>query len=213
MNDCQEGAYNKNQNCHHGLACRTRNSIAGTLFFQQYNPKDPADQNPNPAPVFDRIVAQNELVCASQQYNITEKATNSNSFFELFDIPFTENHFWYRYVGTIKVGVNLKEAEFATKDKVITVSLTQPYIISNTPDLNKSGTLEEGINPLNPIHAKDVDAFQRQCVEQSQTDIIDGGIMDEAKQMPKRTFETCSMQHLEMLTLSNSSGGSKNEEG
>lgn len=84
--------------------------------------------------------------------------------------------------GTIKVGVNLKEAEFATKDKVITVSLTQPYIISNTPDLNKSGTLEEGINPLNPIHAKDVDAFQRQCVEQSQTDIIDGGIMDEAKQ-------------------------------
>ena len=165
-----------------GLLVGLAIGIAGTLFFQQYTPKYPADQNPNPAPVFDRIVAQNELVCASQQYNITEKATNSNSFFELFDIPFTENHFWYRYVGTIKVGVNLKEAEFATKDKVITVSLTQPYIISNTPDLNKSGTLEEGINPLNPIHAKDVDAFQRQCVEQSQTDIIDGGIMDEAKQ-------------------------------
>lgn len=165
-----------------GLLVGLAIGIVGTLFFQQYNPKDPTDQNPNPAPVFDRIVAQNELVCASQQYNITEKATNSNSFFELFDIPFTENHFWYRYVGTIKVGVNLKEAEFATKDKVITVSLTQPYIISNTPDLNKSGTLEEGINPLNPIHAKDVDAFQRQCVEQSQTDIIDGGIMDEAKQ-------------------------------
>lgn len=165
-----------------GLLVGLAIGIAGTLFFQQYNSKDPAGQNPNPAPVFDRIVAQNELVCASQQYNITEKATNSNSFFELFDIPFTENHFWYRYVGTIKVGVNLKEAEFATKDKVITVSLTQPYIISNTPDLNKSGTLEEGINPLNPIHAKDVDAFQRQCVEQSQTDIIDGGIMDEAKQ-------------------------------
>lgn len=165
-----------------GLLVGLAIGIAGTLFFQQYNSKDPAGQNPNPAPVFDRIVAQNELVCASQQYNITEKATNSNSFFELFDIPFTENHFWYRYVGTIKVGVNLKEAEFATKDKVITVSLTQPYIISNTPDLNKSGTLEEGINPLNPIHAKDVDTFQRQCVEQSQTDIIDGGIMDEAKQ-------------------------------
>lgn len=163
-----------------GLLVGLAIGIVGTLFFQQYSPKDPTD--PNPAPVFDRIVAQNELVCASQQYNITEKATNSNSFFELFDIPFTENHFWYRYVGTIKVGVNLKEAEFATKDKVITVSLTQPYIISNTPDLNKSGTLEEGINPLNPIHAKDVDAFQRQCVEQSQTDIIDGGIMDEAKQ-------------------------------
>lgn len=69
-----------------GLLVGLAIGIAGTLFFQQYNPKYPADQNPNPAPVFDRIVAQNELVCASQQYNITEKATNSNSFFELFDI-------------------------------------------------------------------------------------------------------------------------------
>lgn len=163
--------------------------IAGTLFFHHYNPKDSIDQNPNPAPVFDRIVAQNELVCASQQYNITEKATNANSFFDLFDIPFTENHFWYRYVGTIKVGVNLKEAEFSEKDGVIDVSLTQPYIISNTPDMNKSGTLEEGLNPLNPIHATDVDAFQKQCIEQSQTDIIEGGIMDEAKQNAEENIQ------------------------
>lgn len=155
--------------------------ILGTTFLQNFNPPDEND-DPSPSIVFDRIVAQNELVCASQKYNITNKATDANTFCDLFNIPFTENSFWYRYVGTIKVGVALDKALYTTNGNVITIELDQPYIISNTPNMEESGCLEEENNIFNPIHVEDVDAFQKQCMEQSEAEVVKGGIMDEAKQ-------------------------------
>ncbi|WP_321972258.1 DUF4230 domain-containing protein [Paratractidigestivibacter sp.] len=138
----------------------------------------------SPSIVFSRIVSENEMVSASQQYNIVDKSTDDNTLFDIIHIPFTENSFWYRYCGTIKVGVNLKKATYETSadGKTITVTLDAPYIISNTPDMDKSGVLEENNNLLNPIHVEDVDAFQRKCIEQSETEIAAGGIFDEAKQ-------------------------------
>lgn len=54
-------------------------------------------------------------------------------------------------------------------------------MISNTPDMGKSGVLEEHNNILNPIEVKDVDAFQRQCVERSEQEVVEGGLYDEAR--------------------------------
>lgn len=154
--------------------------IFGTLFFQNFNPSD-KERTVSASIVFDRIVAQDELVCASQQYNITDKATSKTTFFDICDIPFMENSFWYRYVGTIKVGVDLKNATYSTSGNTIKIELDQPYIISNTPDMEKSGVLEENNNFLNPIKVENVDEFQRQCVKQSETEITAGGIFDEAR--------------------------------
>jgi hypothetical protein len=159
----------------------------GTLFLQNFNPPD--EERPVSASiVFDRIVAQDELVCASQQYNITDKATSAASFFDICDIPFTENSFWYRYVGTIKVGVDMKNATYSTFGSTITIELDQPYIISNTPNMEKSGVLEENNNIFNPIQVENVDEFQRQCIEQSEADIMEGGIMDEARMNAERNI-------------------------
>ena len=153
--------------------------IGGTVFGQNFNPAD--EKQLSASVVFDRIVEKNELVSASQSYNITDKASDVNTFFDLFDIPFTENSFWYRYVGTIKAGVDLDNAEFAQQGNVIKVTLDQPFIISNTPDMEASGVLEENNNILNPIHVEDVDEFQSLCVELSQQSVLDGGLMDEAR--------------------------------
>ena len=153
--------------------------IGGTVFVQNFNPAD--EKQLSASVVFDRIVEKNELVSASQSYNITDKASDVNTFFDLFDIPFTENSFWYRYVGTIKAGVDLDNAEFAQQGNVIKVTLDQPFIISNTPDMEASGVLEENNNILNPIHVEDVDEFQSLCVELSQQSVLDGGLMDEAR--------------------------------
>lgn len=152
----------------------------GALFLQNINPPD-KERPVSASIVFDRIVAQDELVCASQQYSITDKATSAASFFDICDIPFTESSFWYRYVGTIKVGVDMKNATYSTSGNTITIELDQPYIISNTPDMEKSGVLEENNNIFNPIQIENVDEFQRQCIEQSEADIMEGGIMDEAR--------------------------------
>lgn len=153
--------------------------IAGTLFFSNYNPKDSIGEQASV--VFGRIVSQNELVSVSQDYNITDKQEDANSFFGLFDIPFTGNSFWYRYTGTLKAGVNLQTAEVSTSGNTVTITLDPAYIISNTPDMEKSGVLEENNNVLNPIHVEDVDEFQQWCVEESEKQAIEGGLLDEAQ--------------------------------
>ena len=138
----------------------------------------------SPSVVFERVVAQNELVCASQNYAIVDKATDTARLFDLIDLPWTTNSFWYRYCGTIKAGVNLQTAEFSQDEgdaNKLTVTLDQPYVISNTPDMSKSGVLEERNNIFNNIDVSDVDAFQRQCVERSEQEVVDGGLYNEAR--------------------------------
>lgn len=153
--------------------------IAGTLFVSNHNPKD--EHETSPSIVFERIVAQDELVSASQNYNITDKFGDPVKFFDLFDIPFTKKTVWYRYVGTIKAGVDLSSAEFSQEGMTIKAKLDPPYIISNTPNMEKSGVLEERNNIFNPIHVEDVDEFQKYCVEQSEKEVLEDGLMDEAK--------------------------------
>lgn len=150
----------------------------GCFFVQAYNPPDASGRLASV--VFGRIVEQNELVSVSQKYQITDKVTDSNKLFGL-DIPFTQNSFWYRYEGMLKAGVNLADAEFDLQGTTITVSLAQPYIISNTPDMDASGVLEENNNTLNPIHVEDIDAFLRECAERSRSEAIAGGLLDEAR--------------------------------
>lgn len=154
--------------------------IAGTLFLSSYNPPD-VDKHVSASVVFGRIVEQNELVSVSQDYNIVDKQSDAESFFGLFDIPFTGNSFWYRYNGTIKAGVNLETADFMEQGEAITITLDPAYIISNTPDMDTSGVLEENNNSLNPIHVDDVDEFHRWCIEQSEKNAIEGGLLDEAQ--------------------------------
>lgn len=159
--------------------------VGGLLFFQTYNPPD-VDNNSvtlDAGMVFSRIVERNELVSASQNYNITDKAPDTNKLFDLIDIPFTENSFWYRYTGTIKAGIDLSTAEYSLDQdsKVITITLDEPCVVSNTPDMDASGVLEENNNILNPIHVENVDAFQRECIKKSEQDALEGGLLDEAK--------------------------------
>lgn len=177
-----------------GLICLVIGG-AGVLAIQNLSPKNTSDgpKIVEASTIFERIQAQNEMVGASQRYNITEKASNDNTidtFLGRIHVPFTENSFWYRYVGTIKAGINLKDASFSKKDDgTIVASLPAPYIISNTPDMNKSQVLEENNNILNPIHVEDLDAFMRQCVEKSQSESVNNGLYDETKENIEKNIE------------------------
>ncbi len=155
----------------------------GVLFFQWYNPKDVPE-----TPAFDaslimsRIVDRNEMVAASQDYTIVEKAGDRNKLFDFIEIPFTQNSFWYRYSGVIEATVDLRAAQWDTKgDTSITVTLPEPSM-QNVPDMNVSGVLEERNNILNPIHVEDVDAFQRDCIARSDQQAKEGGLLDRAKE-------------------------------
>lgn len=161
-------------------------SIVFTVIFnigKDAGAKEASPDTLSPTVVFERIVSQNEMVTVSQNYAIVDKATDAKRFFDLFDIPFTENSFWYRYVGTIKAGVNLENAEIAPpKGDMITITMDKPYVISNTPDMERSGALEENNNIINPIEVSDVTAFEQQCKERSESEAIkDGKLLEEAQ--------------------------------
>ena len=141
--------------------------VVGTVFVSNYNPKDESIVD-NVSVVFGRIIDQNEMVCASNDYTFVEKASNNVRLFDLIDLPLSDNSFWYRYSGTIKVAVGLDDAEYSQSGNTISVTLSQPFISSNTPDMSVTGVLEENNNALNPIKVEDVDALQRDCVKRSE---------------------------------------------
>ena len=154
--------------------------VAGTMFLHNYNPPDPEPPN-DPSVVFERIVSQNEMVSVSQRYCIVDKAsTESLRLFDLIDLPWNST-FWYRYEGELKAGVDLGQASFRQVDDTIYVTLGEPYIISNTPDMEKSGVLEEHDDLINPLHVDDVDAFQTRCFQRSEEEALGGGILNEAR--------------------------------
>ena len=156
--------------------------VVGTIFISNYNPKDESVVD-NVSVVFGRIVDQNEMVCASSDYTFVEKASDNVRLFDFIDLPLSGNSFWYRYSGTIKVAVGLDDAEYSQSGSTISVTLSQPYISSNTPDMNVTGVLEENNNALNPIKVEDVDALQRDCVKRSEEiTASDGDLMATARE-------------------------------
>lgn len=154
--------------------------VSGLLFVQNYNPPD--EEPDNVSVVLQRVMDRGELVSVSQNYSIVEKSGNSARLFDIIDIPFTDNSFWYRYNGTIKAGVNLENIESEDIANGVKLSLDQPYIISNSPDMQTSGVLEERNNALNPIKISDIDKFQADCVSRGEQDAINNGLLDEARE-------------------------------
>lgn len=163
--------------------------IGGTIFVQSYNPPD-EPVGTDPTVVFGRFVEQSELVGISQDYCLVDKYADVDTFFDLFDLPWTANSVWYRYAGTLKAGVNLETAEMSSSGTTIHVTLDQPYIVSNTPNMETSGVLEENNNILNPIHVDDVDQIHRECIRISEESAVEGGLLQEAKEQSESEITT-----------------------
>lgn len=172
-----------------GLLVGALLGIGGTIFVQNYNPPD-EPVGTDPTVVFSRFVEQSELVGVSQDYCLVDKYSDVDTFFDLFDLPWTANSVWYRYAGMLKAGVNLDTAEMSSNGTTIHVTLDQPYIISNTPDMEISGVLEENNNILNPIHVEDVDQIHRECIRISEESAIEGGLLEEAKEQSENEITT-----------------------
>lgn len=155
---------------------------AGAVLWIQNNKPNANDGQTSVSIVFDRVLEQNELVTASQKYQIVEKVEDVNKLGDIVEIPFTKNSYWYRYVGTIKAAVDLSKAKLVSQNgNKITISLEQPYISSNTPDMDESEALEENNNILNPIHIKDVDKYKKKCAKKVEAEAKEGDLFNEAK--------------------------------
>jgi len=155
---------------------------ASAVLWIQSNSPEPSDEPSNVSVVFERVMEQNELVTASQKYQLVEKVEDAKTFFDLFEIPITKHSYWYRHVGTIKVAVDLSKAQLVSQEgNVIAISLEKPYISSNTPDMEESCVLEENNNILNPIEIEEVDEYKRICMEKVEAEAKEGSLLEEAQ--------------------------------
>ena len=162
----------------------------GVLFFQWYNPKDePQVETIDTSMIMSRVIDRSDMVTASQDYTIVEKAGDKNKLFDLIEIPFTQNSFWYLYAGSIEASVDLGKATWEPESSgVLKVTLPEP-VLQNIPNMDVSGVLEEHNNVLNPIYVEDVDAFQRDCIAKSNQQAEEGGLREEAKKSTQANLQ------------------------
>ena len=125
-----------------------------------YNPPD-KQQEPNVdvAVLMSEISQINELATASQTYTVVEKVESNSKLFDTIDIPFSENFFILTYMGELKAGVNLDEAQVALEGTTVKVSLPQATILSDAIDTTSFKVLHEQNNFLNPIGVEDVTQY------------------------------------------------------
>lgn len=148
--------------------------------------------------VFEQVKAQNTLVCASQQYDLYKKYETSNrDLLNKFDLPFTRNRYYLRYVGTIQAGVDLRTAKIVRKDvdksgkpKSVVVELDAPKIISNTPDTKKTKIYDRENNVFNPIDPESALDLEKACIEQSSANAEKDGLIDQAKVFAQQNIQT-----------------------
>lgn len=148
--------------------------------------------------VFEQVKAQNTLVCASQQYDLYKKSEDYNrDLLNKFNLPFTRNRYYLRYVGTLQAGVDLKTAKIVRKDvdksgkpKSVVVELDAPKIISNTPDTKKLKIYDRENNIFNPIDPESVVDLEKTCIEESDKNAVKGGLIDQAKVFAQQNIQT-----------------------
>lgn len=100
-----------------------------------YNPPDKQEEpNVDVAVLMSEISQINELATASQTYTVVEKVESNSKLFDTIDIPFSENFFILTYMGELKAGVNLDEAQVALEGTTVKVSLPQATILSDAID-------------------------------------------------------------------------------
>ena len=125
-----------------------------------YNPPDKQEEpNVDVAVLMSEISQINELATASQTYTVVEKVESNSKLFDTIDIPFSENFFILTYMGELKAGVNLDEAQVALEGTTVKVSLPQATILSDAIDTTSFKVLHEQNNFLNPIGVEDVTQY------------------------------------------------------
>ena len=131
----------------------------------------------------------NELATASQTYTVVEKVESNSKLFDTIDIPFSENFFILTYMGELKAGVNLDEAQIALEGTTVKVSLPQATILSDAIDTTSFKVLHEQNNFLNPIGVEDVTQYIDESRQEAEAAAISGEVLNEAQENAVSSIE------------------------
>lgn len=121
-----------------------------------------------------------ELSTIEYKYTDLGKYENYTDFYG-WKVPFTTSKFICTYSGTIKAGFDLSTAKVSLQDDTITITLTQPVILSHEIDYDSLEIIDESYSIFNKITITQYNEFYKEQAQKMEQKSIENGLLDSAK--------------------------------
>lgn len=131
----------------------------------------------------------NELALYSYDYSKVGKFSNKLSF-NGWKIPLTQKNFIITYDGSIKAGIDLKQAKISIDNEQLNITLPAAKILSHEIDENSIEVYDESSNIFNQISINDYKSFATKEKKKNEKEAISNGILEKSKTKAEQTLTT-----------------------
>lgn len=131
----------------------------------------------------------NELALYSYDYSKVGKFSNKLSF-NGWKISLTQKTFIITYDGSIKAGIDLKQAKISIDNEQLNITLPAAKILSHEIDENSIEVYDESSNIFNQISINDYKSFATKEKKKNEKEAISNGILEKSKTKAEQTLTT-----------------------
>ena len=131
----------------------------------------------------------NELALYSYDYSKVGKFSNKLSF-NGWKIPLTQKAFIITYNGSIKAGIDLKQAKISIDNDQLNITLPAAKILSHEIDEKSIEVYDESSNIFNQISINDYKSFATKEKKKNEKEAISNGILEKSKTKAEQTLTT-----------------------
>ena len=131
----------------------------------------------------------NELALYSYDYSKVGKFSNKLSF-NGWKIPLTQKTFIITYNGSIKAGIDLKQAKISIDNDQLNITLPAAKILSHEIDEKSIEVYDESSNVFNQISINDYKSFATKEKKKNEKEAISNGILEKSKTKAEQTLTT-----------------------
>ena len=128
----------------------------------------------------------NELALYSYDYSKVGKFSNKLSF-NGWKIPLTQKTFIITYDGSIKAGIDLKQAKISIDSEQLNITLPAAKILSHEISIE---VYDESSNIFNQISINDYKSFATKEKKKNEKEAISNGILEKSKTKAEQTLTT-----------------------
>ena len=131
----------------------------------------------------------NELALYSYDYSKVGKFSNKLSF-NGWKSPLTQKTFIITYNGSIKAGIDLKQAKISIDNDQLNITLPAAKILSHEIDEKSIEVYDESSNIFNQISINDYKSFATKEKKKNEKEAISNGILEKSKTKAEQTLTT-----------------------
>ena len=117
-------------------------------------------------------------------------SNNDKLSFNGWKIPLTQKTFIITYNGSIKAGIDLKQAKISIDNDQLNITLPAAKILSHEIDEKSIEVYDESSNIFNQISINDYKSFATKEKKKNEKEAISNGILEKSKTKAEQTLTT-----------------------